>query len=164
MQITRFINRIIIHCSATWPGMSYTVAKLKNQHVEGNKWKDIGYHFYITRDGVVHTCRPLDLKGAHCNGFNDHSIGICYEGGVSDEISYKAFKHEDGSIAYRPYHKPEDNRTAEQRVAMYNLCKELVARFPIAHINGHNELCRYGAKACPSFDVSRSDLVTLLSA
>lgn len=30
-------------------------------------FRDIGYHYYITRDGVVH---------------NSHSVGICYEGGL----------------------------------------------------------------------------------
>jgi N-acetylmuramoyl-L-alanine amidase len=49
-------------------------------HVEGNKWKDIGYHFYITRDGEIHPGRAPNVVGAHVKGRNQNSIGICYEG------------------------------------------------------------------------------------
>lgn len=40
----------------------------------------IGHHFYITCNGVIHPCRPVDRVGVHARGQNDHSIGMCYEG------------------------------------------------------------------------------------
>jgi len=159
----REINRIVIHCSATWPSMNYTKAMLWRDHVKGNGWDDIGYHYYITRDGVIHPCRPEHIKGAHVDGFNNKSIGICYEGGLSDTPAFRDIIV-DGvkkTVKYRP---PEDNRTAEQRISMYALCKDIIERHPgIKYINGHNELCRYGYKACPCFDVRKSELPLLLS-
>ena len=63
---------IIIHCSATRinAGMRYTVEQLRKDHL-ANGWSDIGYHFYITVDGVVHNCRPISKVGAHSLGHNN---------------------------------------------------------------------------------------------
>ena len=38
-----------------------------------------------TKDGLVHAMRPVEIMGAHVRGFNAHSIGICYEGGLNGE-------------------------------------------------------------------------------
>ncbi|CAH9015536.1 N-acetylmuramoyl-L-alanine amidase [Vibrio phage 489E54-1] len=76
------MNRITVHCSATQPDSNYTVEKLHHDHVTVNGWSDIGYHRYITRDGVVHHCRPLSKTGAHVRGHNKGNIGICLEGGI----------------------------------------------------------------------------------
>ncbi len=42
---------------------------------------DIGYHWYITRDGKIHKGRDEAKIGAHTTGQNSHSIGVCYCGG-----------------------------------------------------------------------------------
>ena len=33
-------------------------------------WTDIGYHFYITLDGVVHACRPVERRV--------HPLRLCF--------------------------------------------------------------------------------------
>ena len=43
-------------------------------------WSGIGYHFYVRRDGSVFRGRPIGTVGAHCTGYNDKSIGVCFEG------------------------------------------------------------------------------------
>jgi N-acetyl-anhydromuramyl-L-alanine amidase AmpD len=43
-------------------------------------WRDIGYHFYIERNGELHTGRDVSDSGAHTKGQNTQSIGVCYEG------------------------------------------------------------------------------------
>jgi len=69
----RPINEIIIHCTDTpssW-GANLTpqqqVAEIKRWHVEGNGWKDIGYHYVITRDGTVDG-RDVSVDGAKLDG------------------------------------------------------------------------------------------------
>ena len=110
---------------------------LRYDHVHNNGWTDIGYHFYITLDGVVHACRPVERMGSHALGYNAHSIGICYEGGLSPS----------GCIS--------DTRTPEQKESMKHLIQELHHRFPgIRTILGHRDLPGV-QKACPCFDATK---------
>lgn len=131
----RRIDKIIIHCSATPEGRDYTVGTIRSWHVQGNGWKDIGYHYVIYLDGSVHGGRPLEQAGAHTAGHNAHSIGICYIGGVAA----------DGKT-------PKDTRTLQQREALARLVGTLREQFPGATVHGHNE---FAAKACPSFNVKK---------
>lgn len=128
----RSITLIIIHCSATRRGQSFGFVQCRDDHVRHRGFSDIGYHFYLTRDGRVHPGRPLERMGAHCQGHNRHSVGICYEGGLTDEG------------------RPADTRTPAQRLAMERLVKELRGRFPRAVVVGHRDLDP--RKACPCFD------------
>lgn len=135
----RVINKIIIHCAATPEGKDYTVEQIRQWHTspkpKGNRWKDIGYHFVIYRDGSVHPGRPIEQIGAHTSGYNANSIGICYIGGCA----------KDGKT-------PKDTRTTEQKAALVKLVTELRRRFPNASVHGHNE---FANKACPSFNVQK---------
>ena len=121
----RTITLIIIHCSATPEGKSLGFEECRRDHVMHRHFRDIGYHYYITRDGA----------GAHCRGHNSHSVGICYEGGLDA----------DGN--------PADTRTDAQKRALSVLADRLKARFPKALIVGHHEL--NPEKACPCFDVAK---------
>ncbi len=76
---------ITIHCSATKPKHDFSVDKLLDLHVNQNGWSDIGYNFYITTDGRLHLCRPLNRSGAHVKGHNTGNIGICLEGGLNND-------------------------------------------------------------------------------
>ena len=131
----RKISKIILHCTATPEGKDFTVAQIREWHVKGNGWSDIGYHFVIYRDGSVHKGRPIERSGAHTTGQNANSIGIAYVGGITN----------DGKKT------PKDTRTPAQRVAIVQLVKELKAQFgQNVTVHGHNE---FAAKACPSFKV-----------
>ncbi len=127
----RQIDKIILHCTATPEGQDFTVEQIRDCHVRGFGWNDIGYHFVIYRDGSVHVGRPLEIAGAHCKGYNAHSIGIAYVGGYAS----------DGKT-------PKDTRTPAQREALYRLVAELQEQFPGASVHCHNE---FAAKACPCF-------------
>ena len=128
----RKINKIIVHCSATPEGKDVKTETIKDWHVNGNHWKDIGYHYVIELDGSIHKGRDESVIGAHCSGQNADSIGICYVGGVA----------KDGKT-------PKDTRTDAQKHSLLELLKELKAKYPNATIHGHRE---FAAKACPSFD------------
>jgi N-acetylmuramoyl-L-alanine amidase len=77
----REIHKIIIHCSDTESG---TAAAIRKFHMapppDGRGWDDIGYHWVIDLDGNVETGRPEEEEGAHCEGHNLDSIGICLIG------------------------------------------------------------------------------------
>jgi len=82
MRTVSDIARIIVHCSATPPDMSIGVSEIRDWHVNQNKWSDIGYHFVIKRGGLIQQGRDIELAGAHAEGHNSDSIGICLVGGV----------------------------------------------------------------------------------
>lgn len=129
----RTITLIIIHCSATPKGRSLSFEECRRDHIMHRHFRDIGYHFYITRDGTVHDGRPIEKVGAHCEGHNSHSIGICYEGGLDANG------------------KPADTRTEAQRKALKSLVERMHRLFPKALIVGHHDL--NPRKACPCFKV-----------
>ena len=130
----RKINSIIVHCSATPEGKPFTVADIDRWHRQRG-FAQIGYHYVIYLDGSVHTGRPLSQVGAHCQGHNTNSIGICYIGGMTADN-----KH------------PKDTRTEAQKQSLIALLRQLRAQFPNAVIHGHRD---YAAKACPSFDATK---------
>ena len=141
---SRKIDLIVIHCTDTRATQSYTVEQLQRDHERRGFGKYPGYHLYIRRDGTLYNTRPLQLKGCHVAGYNAHSIGVCYEGGKSEEGRMKS---EEGRM------KSEDNRTEVQKVVLREVLLELRKSFPEARIVGHHDL--NPAKACPCFDARR---------
>ena len=131
----RTITLIILHCSATREGQSFGFEDCRRDHIRHRGFRDIGYHYYITRDGTVHRGRPLELVGAHCRNHNRHSIGICYEGGLDAEGRAK------------------DTRTEAQKISLSALVGELKERFPQALVVGHRELDP--GKECPCFEMNK---------
>ena len=131
----RSINKIILHCSATAEGKNVNVQQIRDWHVNGRGWRDIGYHYVIYLDGTVHKGRPLEQAGAHTSGHNANSIGVCYMGGLAANGK-----------------TPKDTRTPQQKASLINLIDELRVRFPNATVHGHRE---FAAKACPCFDVAK---------
>lgn len=134
-QNYREIRLLVIHCSATRSDRSFTADDLRRCHM-ARGFAGIGYHFYITRDGELHVCRPAHQIGAHARGYNDHSLGICYEGGLDE------------------HGRPCDTRTYAQRCTLLDLLRQLRTDYPQARIVGHNQL--HGVrKACPCFDARK---------
>ena len=131
--LMRTITLLVIHCSATREGQSFGFEDCRRDHIRHRGFKDIGYHYYITRDGTVYRGRPLEQVGAHCRNHNRHSIGICYEGGLDAQ----------GRVG--------DTRTAAQKESMRRLVAELKERFPRALVVGHRDLDPM--KECPGFEV-----------
>lgn len=129
----RKINKIILHCSATREGQNFTVKDITNWHLQRG-FKTIGYHFVVYLDGSVHKGREIAEIGAHCQGHNSNSIGICYIGGLDKNG------------------KASDTRTPAQKAAIKELVAKMKADFPEATIHGHNE---FANKACPCFDVKK---------
>lgn len=128
----RKIDKIIIHCTATPESRVTTVADVTAWHKQRG-FNTIGYHWLIGLNGEVWKGRDESIVGAHCEGKNSTSIGICYVGGLA----------KDGKTA-------KDTRTPAQNASLLKLVKELKVKYPYATIHGHNE---FAQKACPSFNV-----------
>jgi N-acetylmuramoyl-L-alanine amidase len=141
----KIIEALVFHCSDSGFG---DVATIKDWHVQGNGWRDIGYNgvilngfrkstkaFASADDGLFEMGRGLDLDtviereevGAHAKGFNDNSMGICL-------IGVSKF-----SIA--------------QFQTAYNLVRLFRNIVPGVKLLGHYELPTAGGKTCPNFDM-----------
>ena len=57
MKNQRKIDLIVVHFSATRINQDFPVEALEACH-KTRGFHSIGYHYYITKDGVVYPCRP----------------------------------------------------------------------------------------------------------
>ena len=129
----RYIDKIVVHCSATPEGRDVSAATIDEWH-KARGWSGIGYHFVVALDGNIEYGRDLNKTGAHVKGYNKSSIGICYIGGL-DSVSKTA----------------KDTRTSEQKESLLDLIKTLKKLHPSAVVHGHNE---FSSKACPCYDAN----------
>lgn len=135
------VTTIVVHYSATAIERSYTAADIDRMH-RARGWREIGYHYFIRRDGTIELGRDLSQPGrfevgAHSQGENGSSIGVCYEGGVRAAAPNVGF----------------DSRTPAQVEAMTRVIAELLERFPGAVVKGHRDMPG-AATQCPGFDAA----------
>lgn len=153
----RRIDLIVIHCSASRADRDFTEEDLEVCH-RRRGFKGAGYHFYIRKDGNIKATRPLERIGAHAQGFNQNSIGICYEGGLDCKG------------------RPTDTRTPAQREHLWLLVRQILDTFPGCRVVGHRDLSpdlnkngeiepEEWVKACPCFEVKEEweDVVSKLA-
>ena len=77
---TRTLYGIIHHtaCSVASP------EDIHRWHL-ANGWSGAGYNLYVRKDGTVYELRPIDCVGAHAQGYNSISVGVCFEGNFEEE-------------------------------------------------------------------------------
>lgn len=142
--MSRRINLIVLHCSATRENAEYTPERLECDH-KARGFLRAGYHYYVRRNGEIANLRPPEMIPAHAKGYNRKSLAICYEGGLDDAG------------------KPKDTRTEQQKESIRVLLLLLLVRHPGCRICGHRDLSpdRDGnghispdewIKQCPCFD------------
>lgn len=143
----RKINLVVIHCSATRENVDYTEVQLEQDH-KARGFTCAGYNFYIRKTGQIIKLRNIEHIPAHTTGYNQNSLGICYEGGLDI------------------FGRPHDTRTPAQKESLSFLLKHLLVRFPGCDICGHRDLSKdldanglitpnEWQKQCPCFDVRR---------
>lgn len=141
----RYIDLIVVHCSATRPTLDIGAAEIRAMHLELG-WPDIGYHTVIRRDGTLDAGRPMFKVGSHAKGYNRHSIGICLIGGVDQRG------------------RPEANYTQDQYESLDGELVRAFTLYPHAQLAGHRDLSpdlngdgvispNEWVKQCPCFDV-----------
>ncbi|MBP6708410.1 MAG: N-acetylmuramoyl-L-alanine amidase [Candidatus Accumulibacter sp.] len=160
----RPINLIVIHCSASpnsdtlFRGKSGD-ASFKTPVTTIDEWhakrgflrspearvrynpglRSIGYHYLVYRNGVIATGRDVPEIGAHVQGYNQKSIGICLIG--------------------------TDRFTPAQWQSLAELIGALRQRYPDSRVVGHRDLSPdlnangiveqfEWLKTCPNFDVA----------
>ena len=151
------IDSIVIHCTATKEGQNFRAADIDRWHKQRG-WTMIGYNYVIGLDGRIEEGRPLTMNGAHCKGWNDHSIGIVYVGGLDRNG------------------KSKDTRTFQQKLSMHLLVENLMEKYPtitqvIGHrdtspdLNGDGKLDPHEwIKDCPCFDVKSEFPIVVVTA
>ncbi|QZT38259.1 N-acetylmuramoyl-L-alanine amidase [Halosquirtibacter xylanolyticus] len=122
----RKIHKIILHCSDSDIHDHDNIQTVRQWHLNRG-WKDIGYHYFITKDGRVRWGRNPASFGAHCAGHNRDSIGICLSG----------------------RRKFTPDQFCSLRMLLIQLMKEF--DIPKTAIFGHNHFNK--KKSCPNFDV-----------
>ena len=100
-------------------------AKQVDEWHKSNGWAGIGYHFFVRKDGSIYEGRPLWALGAHVQGKNNVSVGICAEG---------------------DYHNKDKVMPDAQKKSIKELIAYLKTLYPDAEIVGHGEI---GASSCP---------------
>lgn len=121
----RTINEIIIHHSGFTS--SNDAQHDYNCIVESHflrRFKGVGYHYVICRNGRLFKGRDLVYAGAHCKGHNSYSVGICLVGDFSDGSS----------------------PTSEQLYTLRLLIQFLTSAYNIKSIKPHSY---YRATLCP---------------
>ena len=73
------INIAVIHCSDSDYAHHDNIATIREWH-KARGFDDVGYHYFIRKDGSVEFGRSLDTIGAHVLHYNYESIGICLAG------------------------------------------------------------------------------------
>lgn len=83
---TNVPTRVILHCAAspdyleTDPNFDRIGSRqITSWHLDRG-FNGIGYHFIVRRSGFIENGRSIDIFGAHTQGQNYNSIGVCYVG------------------------------------------------------------------------------------
>ena len=94
----RLVTKVFLHHSATDNPDHDNINFIRDVHVKQNHWRDVGYHFFIDKNGVLFKGRFLEEQPAAQKGHNKGAIAICLSG--------------------------RDEFTDEQRKALIRLCNK----------------------------------------
>ena len=123
----RAIKRIVVHCSDSPDSQDIGAKEITQWHL-ARGFATIGYHAVVRRDGTIEIGRPEDQIGAHVEGHNSDSLGVCIVG------------RKDFSPA--------------QMLAVITLVRSWMRKYGIAPqaVLGHYELDTHG-KTCPNLQM-----------
>ncbi len=122
---SRAVDRVFLHCSASDNAAHDNVATMRRWHKDRG-WSDVGYHYFIRKDGQLETGRPVEQTPAAQRGNNRGTIAICLHG------------------------LDEDKFTEAQFDTLRAFCIEINNAYGgNLTFHGHREVA---AKACPVFD------------
>ena len=129
----RKIDEVIVHCSATGIHQDFDVSDIDRWHRERG-FNGCGYHFYIKLSGQLQVGRDIEKAGAHCKGHNSNTVGVCFEGGLMEDMK-------------TPWSKPTDN----QMVTWGRLHDYFNRNIGVVKVSGHYQ---YSTKTCPNFNIN----------
>ena len=108
----RKVSSIIIHHSESDIKSHDDISVIKEWHLDRG-FKDVGYHYFIRKNGSIQKGRDSNIIGAHCKKKNRSSIGICLSGDSKfTEYQFRALavlirriKDIYGKLAVQPHSK-----------------------------------------------------------
>ena len=125
MLDSKNIKLLVVHCSDSENGQNLTAIDIHNMHLKFG-WDGIGYHKVINRSGNIQNGRPEYWIGAHVQGKNNISLGVCLIG--------------------------RDKFTIKQYISLERVLRKWKQLYPKAKIVGHRDIGNT-KKTCPNFDV-----------
>lgn len=142
---TKLTQFIAIHCSATRASQNIGAKEIDAMHRQRG-FSCIGYHYVIKRDGAIERGRPINTIGAHVEGYNSVSVGVCLIGGINAKG------------------KAENNFTPAQFESLRDLITYIKNSYSKAVVQGHRDFSKdqnndgkitsnEWMKQCPCFDV-----------
>ena len=125
---SREVSKVFLHCSASDNPKHDNAATMNAWHKERG-FNEIGYHFFIRKDGTIERGRDIEKVPAAQQGHNTGSIAICLHG-----LKKELF-------------------TSAQFSALKSLCQEINFEYHgEVTFHGHKEVA---AKDCPVFDYKK---------
>lgn len=84
-QNVKGIHTVVVHCSATRMGREVTIEEIDSWHRDRG-FAMFGYHRFIDVEGGRHQGRPFARRGAHVEGENSGTVGLCIAGGLNEDL------------------------------------------------------------------------------
>ena len=121
----RRVHTTWLHCSASDRAAHDDVAVMRRWHL-ARGFADVGYHFFIQKNGNIQAGRPLERTPSAQRGHNDGAIAICLHGLEEAKFTNKQF------------------------ASVQALCSAILQAYAgRMRYRGH---CEVSSKTCPVFD------------
>lgn len=118
----RLVTKVFLHHSATDHPHHDNLTFIYNIHVKQNGWRDVGYHYFIDKAGMLLIGRPLEQQPAAQKGFNKGTIAICLSG--------------------------KERFTQQQQDTLTRLCRKISQEIAGVTFHGHKEVAN---TLCPAY-------------
>ena len=123
----RKVHRVFIHCSASNHAHHDNIATMKSWHL-ARGFRDVGYHFFIQKDGTLEYGRDIEKTPVAQKGHNLNTLAICMHG------------------------LKEKNFTEAQFETLKKLAQQIEHNYENISFHGH---CEVSKKACPVFNYKK---------
>jgi N-acetyl-anhydromuramyl-L-alanine amidase AmpD len=130
MTTMRRIKTIVLHCSDSDVPAHDNIQTIREWHL-ARGFSDVGYHYFITRKGMVMSGRPEAQVGAHVEMHNAYTLGICFSGKTFSNFDSPQFE--------------AGRRLVEKLLKKYNLTWD--------NVKLHREFNK--GKSCPNFTIDQ---------
>lgn len=146
--MSKKLELLIIHCTATPEGMDVTGNNIRQWHLSpasqgGRGWIQVGYTDLFRLDGTIENLvsnndddivDPWEITNGVA-GKNSVAKNVVYAGGMTKDMK-----------------SAKDTRTPKQKESLKQYVLDFIKRHPKVKVAGHYH---FAAKACPSFDVEK---------
>ena len=122
---SRTVDKVFIHASDSDWKHHDDISVIRKWHVDENGWGDVGYHYFIKKNGTIQKGRDLELTPSAQKRNNVRTIAICLHG--------------------------REKFTEKQFESLRKLCLEIHRSYNgRVTFHGHKEVT--DEKTCPNFD------------